>query len=74
MKFCDNIKQIRHKCFLSQEALAKELGVSFATVNRWETGKTKPTYKTLKLIDDYCKNHNIEFNISNEWLEGQSNE
>lgn len=63
MFFCDSIKELRQKRFLSQEAFAKELGVSFATVNRWESGKTKPTYKTMKLIDDYCKKNNIDFDI-----------
>ena len=66
MNFGDNIKRIRQKCFLSQEMFAKELGISFATVNRWESGKTKPTYKTMKLIDDFCKNHNIDFDIRHE--------
>ena len=47
-------------------AFAKELGVSFATVNRWESGKTKPTYKTMKLIDDYCRNNSIDFDIAKE--------
>ena len=70
MGFCDDIREIRQKRFLSQEAFAKELGVSFATVNRWESGKTKPTYKTMKLIDDFCKSHNIDFDIRHE-LEGQ---
>lgn len=32
-------------------------------MNRWETGKAKPTYKTMKLINDYCQSHNIEFDI-----------
>ena len=27
---------------LSQEAFAEVLGVSFATINRWENGKTVP--------------------------------
>ncbi len=63
MSFCDDIREIRQKCFLSQETFAKELGVSFATVNRWESGKTKPTYKTMKLIDDFCKSRNIDFDI-----------
>ena len=63
MGFCDDIREIRQKCFLSQEAFAKELGVSFTTVNRWESGKTKPTYKTMKLIDDFCKSHSIDFDI-----------
>ena len=63
MNFSEKIKQIRQQRFLSQEAFAKELGVSFATVNRWESGKSKPTYKTMKLIDDYCKNKGVEFDI-----------
>lgn len=63
MSFCDDIRTIRQKCFLSQEAFAKELGVSFATVNRWESGKTKPTYRTMRLIDDFCKKHKIVFDV-----------
>ena len=63
MLFCEAIKKIRHDCFLSQEAFAKELGVAFTTVNRWETGKTKPTYKTMKLIDKFCQKNSINFDI-----------
>lgn len=63
MNFCDDIRTIRQKCFLSQESFAKELGVSFATVNRWESGKTRPTYRTMKLIDDFCKKNNIVFDV-----------
>ena len=36
MEFSEQVKYVREKLFLSQEMLAKELGVSFATVNRWE--------------------------------------
>lgn len=61
MDFSEDIKRIRRLSFLSQEALAKELNVSFATINRLETGKTTPSYKTLKEVDDFCKNKNIEF-------------
>lgn len=66
MGFSDKIRQIRQERFLSQEAFAKELGVSFATVNRWESGKTKPTYKTMKLLDDYCHRNSVDFDISRE--------
>ena len=66
MNFSEKIKQIRQRRFLSQEAFAKELGVSFATVNRWESGKSKPTYKTMKLIDDYCRSNGIDFDITKE--------
>ena len=64
MNFSEKIKQIRQQRFMSQEAFAKELGVSFATVNRWESGKSKPTYKTMKLIDDYCRCNNIDFDVT----------
>ena len=37
------LKRIRQRHGWSQEDLARELGVSFATVNRWENGKTKPS-------------------------------
>lgn len=71
MGFCNDIKSIRQRCFLSQEAFAKELGVSFATVNRWESGKTKPAYKTMKLIDDFCKKNSIDFDIRRELEENK---
>lgn len=54
---------------LSQEAFAQAVGVSFTTVNRWETGKCKPTFKTMKLIDDFCKAQGIDFNISDELID-----
>ena len=33
----------RQKLGISQARLAQGLGVSFATVNRWENGRTKPS-------------------------------
>lgn len=38
----DQIKQIRTQLRMSQKAFASALGVSFATVNRWENGKAAP--------------------------------
>lgn len=64
MSFSNDIKVIRQKSLLSQEAFAQALGVSFTTVNRWESGKSKPSYKTMKLIDDYCKENGIDFDIT----------
>lgn len=66
MSFSEDIKRIRRKAFLTQEEFAKEIGVSFATVNRWETGKARPNLKTMKLIDDYCKRNEIDFDISEQ--------
>jgi hypothetical protein len=38
----EQIKTIRNQLGMSQQAFAAALGVSFATVNRWENGKAKP--------------------------------
>ncbi|TQE99929.1 MAG: helix-turn-helix transcriptional regulator [Spiribacter salinus] len=37
---------------LTQEKLAAKLGVTFASVNRWENGKAKPSPLALKQIAD----------------------
>lgn len=67
MSLGNDIKLLRQRCLLSQQDFAKELGVSFATINRIESGKSKPTYKTMKLIDDYCKKNAINFDITKEF-------
>ncbi len=60
MEFKDKVKCVRKKIYLSQEALAKELGVAFATVNRWERGWTEPNYKSQKAFSDFCKANGID--------------
>ncbi len=47
-------KDIRKQLTLSQEDLARELGVSFATVNRWENEKSKPSKLARAQFDNYC--------------------
>ena len=66
MSFSEDIRKIRHRVLLTQEDFAKEIGVSYATINRWETGKAKPNIKTRKLIDAYCKKNQIDFDIREE--------
>ncbi|MBP9024751.1 MAG: DUF3883 domain-containing protein [Phycisphaerae bacterium] len=41
--YAARIKQYRARLGLTQAELATRLGVSFATVNRWENGQTKPS-------------------------------
>ena len=69
MGFCNDIKMIRHTCLMSQTEFADALGVSFATVNRWESGKSKPNFKTMKLINNFCKAHGIDFDVSKQLME-----
>src|SRR5205823_6301168 len=41
-RFSDQVRNLRSRLNLSQEQLASRLNVSFATVNRWESGKVEP--------------------------------
>ena len=41
--YAERIKRLRGRIGLTQEALAERIGVSFATVNRWENSQTKPS-------------------------------
>ena len=66
MEFKDKVKTVRKSLFLSQEEMAKELGVAFATVNRWESGRCKPNYSAQRAFADFCKNHNIDLNTLEE--------
>lgn len=47
------IKEVRKKLNLSQEDFARELGVSFTTVNRWENGKTAPSKLARSQFDAF---------------------
>ena len=52
--FPQQVKKVRLQLKLSQEELAQCLGVSFATVNRWENGRTKPSKLALKQFAAFC--------------------
>ena len=51
------LEKFRLENKLSQKKLAKKLGVTFATVNRWFNGKNKPnkiqTYHIKKLLNTH---------------------
>jgi putative transcriptional regulator len=55
------LKAIRKKELLSQSELAKKLGVSFVSVNRWENGKHQPSFKQQRAIRAFCKKSGIFF-------------
>ena len=60
MEFKDKVKIVSKKFYLSQEMMAKELGVAFATVNRWELGRCKPNYNAQRAFANFCKAHYID--------------
>ena len=60
MDYSKLIKELREKMILSQAELAELLGVSFASVNRWEQGHHEPTIKSKRKIVALCKKHKIK--------------
>lgn len=63
MSFAEKIKFVRAKLKLSQEDLARELGVSFATINRWENGNYNPSKLAQKAFEEFCKKNNLDFEV-----------
>lgn len=61
MEFKDKIKFVREKLLLSQADLAKELGVAFTTVNRWENGLRTPTFISQRKFAAFCEDKKIGF-------------
>jgi len=49
------LKEIRRQLALSQEDLARQLGVSYATVNRWENGLSKPSKLAKAQFALFCE-------------------
>jgi putative transcriptional regulator len=52
MKSVD-VKSLRRSLSLTQEQLAKALGVSWATINRWERHKTRPSPLALEKLNRF---------------------
>lgn len=59
MSFAEKVKLVRTELKLSQEDLARELGVSFATINRWENGSYNPSRLAKKVFEDFCAKRDI---------------
>lgn len=55
MEFGSIVKQVRKELGLSQEQLARELSISFSTVNRWENGKSKPSQMAKELFSPFAR-------------------
>lgn len=53
--FATLVKEIRRQLALSQEDLARELGVSYATVNRWENEQSNPSKLAKSQLNAFCR-------------------
>ena len=75
MSLSDEIILIRKKGLCTQMEFAERIGVSFSTVNRWETGKMRPNVSKMKRLKAYCEALNIEFgNVEDAWLAEATNQ
>lgn len=66
MEFSDKVKFVRMKLELSQKALAEELGVTYATISRWENDNRTPQMATLGKFYNFCERRGIAFDNARE--------
>ena len=60
MTMKDLILEIRTRLNASQEDLAKMIGISYATVNRWENGHSQPNKAAQLRLYDICRERNVD--------------
>ena len=61
--YSSQIKKIRADLLITQEELASMIGVTFATVNRWEMGHHEPSMKQKRAIRDLCKKKKVPWEV-----------
>ncbi len=66
MSIDEMLKLIRKELNISQELLARDLNVSYATLNRWENNKAKPSRLAMDKLKDYCASNGISEIIMTE--------
>lgn len=59
MTFSEKVKSVRNQLQITQEELAHKLGVSFATVNRWESGSYKPSKMGQRVFEEFLEKNKI---------------
>ena len=57
------LKTVRKELKVSQETLARKLNVSYATINRWENNKAKPSRLAMEKLINYCTDNKITSGI-----------
>lgn len=71
MDFAAAVKMARNKLKMSQEGLARALNVSYATINRWENGRTHPNKMAKQVFLSFCIQHGIVIQDSVEGYVGE---
>ena len=53
MNLGKKLKELRHSFGITQDELAKTIGISRVNYTRYENGKVRPDYETIIKIADY---------------------
>lgn len=61
MEFSKKLVFVRATLDCTQAEMAKQLDVSYPTINRWENGHVQPTRKAVAKFEQYCKAQGILF-------------
>ena len=67
MAFCDRLKHLRIEAGLTQDELAKRLGVAKSTISMYERGERRPDFELAEAIADF-------FDVKLTYLVGNSPE
>ena len=51
-RFCQNLKQIRKDCELTQRQVAEKIGVVESCYANWEQGRTEPNIEMLRKLGE----------------------
>lgn len=60
MPYYEAIRKLRYSMYLTQAEFGSIFGVTFGTVNRWESGKFEPSLRAKRKLAFYFKKYNIE--------------
>lgn len=55
IKFCQNLKDARKLCNLTQRQVAENLGVVESCYANWEQGRTEPNIEMLRKLSEIFK-------------------
>ena len=61
--FGDIVNEIRKQLGITQEQLARELNISFSTINRWENSHTVPSRLAKMRLVEFCEKNSISPDI-----------
>ena len=66
MEFKEKVYQARMQLRLTQTELAQQLGLGYATINRWENGVTKPTKLKEYAFVQFCSKNDVVIDDTDE--------